>query len=549
MPRLRFTPAKAQAQAPTVSPGKQAQAAAAPNVMQWLQYEIGPAEALSRFGQTVGKSAELMFDAYIDDLDRKDREQRQEEADIIDALAGQIKRFAKEQRELSFKDISDRGISSEKFSKDFKAKINEQIKSLKNSSLVTAYLQDNPGRKNRLLRRLDIDLGNAALSDTFVTISAKQTTEQQQQLTVYEETLKTAKLDFAEQANEKGLVYKEDYTPDTSRTEIGESLDAISAEISNRYKQDLPEEYHQRLDNDLRSLFISSSGRLQTWAVHLTLSENGKTKSRIINLAKREARLQLAEKLNENRIQQRLVSANVDDANEANESIFLQIDSIANGILADKRFAGKLDDLDGQEIKTSLRELFQQGDYATRSEAVTRFLQGQEEVKTKQEKLKLRDERTRLGQAEIDFSDGTKGIIQEYNAGNIDLEEAESRIEAAAESARQKNQLEIAPDATELSAEDIQFNKELKQRTDTLRTSLQTRLSGVEGTREKQLSVETKAELDRMKDKRQIDSISRASTKYRERLIEFNQEMLNNRGNHSYTLEFIQEKQLEILAL
>ena len=547
MPRLRFRPAQAQAKAPTISPAKQAQGTAAPNVMQWLQYEIAPTEAIEKLGQVIGKGADMAFDAYIDDLGRQDRERRQEEADITDALAGQIKRFAQSERVKLYKDIKNRKISTEQFETNITQRLKDKRDALLKSDLVKAYLEDNPARKKPFMRRLTVQLEDAGHSDTTQTILEKLTTAEEQQKRIYEETLREARLEFAQKASDAGLLYKEEYTPETSRSEISEELDSIQADIINNYNNILPEEYHRELASDLRRLFINKSGGLEAWQVHKTLEERGKKESRKVVLAKRQARLALAEYANENELAQKLTSASPEEADEANEALLTQIGLIVTNVMEDPEFRSVLDDLHKDEITTDLNSIFQGEDYKTRAAAIDRLLQEADEQERKQEQLKLKDQRTRLGQADVDFGDSVRGIIEQYNAEEISLEEAESSIEAAAESARQKNQIEPTPNATELSDEDKQFNKELKVHADTLRSSLQTRLSSIEGTRKAQQTKFTKNELERMREKKEIDDISRAATKYRERLIDFNMEMQKNSGNKTYDLEYIQQEQLRIL--
>ena len=547
MPRLRFRPAQAQAKAPTITPAKQAQGAAAPNVMQWLQYEIGPEQAINKLGQVVGKGADMAFDAYIDDLGRQERERRQEEADIIDALAGQIKRFAQDERVELYKDISNQKITTEGFKTKIRTRIEEKRNSLIGSELVTAYLADNPSRKKSFLRRVEVSLDNAGYSDTTQTILQKLSKAEEQQKRTYEETLREAKLEFAQKASDSGLLYKEEYTPDTSRSEISEKLNSLQAETINKYNNELPKEYHARLENDLQGLFINSNGGLQTWSVHQTLEERGKKKSRKVVLAKRQARLALAEFANENRLAQKLSSATPEKADEANRTLLQEIGSIVGNVMKDPKFRGVLDDLHKEEITTDLNSIFKDQDYATKAESINRLLQEKDEVERKQEQLKLKDKRTRLGQAEVDFQNGTKSIIQRYNAKEITLEEAESQIKAVAESARQKNQIEPTPNATELSDEDNQFNRDLQLHADGLRASLGTRLSRAEGTRTAQRSEATKQELERMREKKERDDINNTAVLYRERLIDFNSEMQRNRGDKKYDLEFIHGRQMEIL--
>jgi len=547
MPRLRFRPAQAQAKAPTITPAKKAQGAAAPNVMQWLQYEIGPEQAINKLGQVVGKGADMAFDAYIDDLGRQERERRQEEADIIDALAGQIKRFAQDERVELYKDISNKKITTEDFKTKIRTRIEEKRNSLLSSELVTAYLADNPSRKKSFLRGAKVSLDNAGHSNTVETILQKLSKAEEQQKRTYEETLREAKLEFAQKASDSGLLYKEEYTPETSRSEISEELDSIQANIINNYNNILPKEYHQRLANDLQGLFINSNGGLQTWSVHQTLEERGKKKSRKVVLAKRQARLALAEFANENRLAQKLSSATPEKADEANRTLLQEIGSIVGNVMKDPKFRGVLDDLHEEEITTDLNSIFKDQDYATKAESINRLLQEKDEVERNQEQLKLKDKRTRLGQAEVDFQNGTKSIIQRYNAKEITLEEAESQIKAVAESARQKNQIEPTPNATELSDEDNQFNRDLQLHADGLRSSLETRLSSAEGTRTAQQSEATKQELKRMREKKERDDINNTAVLYRERLIDFNSEMQRNRGDKKYDLEFIQQEQLRIL--
>ena len=93
MPRLRFEQASQQLEVPNIAAPAQLRGGQVPNVMQFLQYDIGPAQAVSNLGKVAGKAADRLYDHYIYDLERGDRERRRDEGDVTNSLATSIKGY------------------------------------------------------------------------------------------------------------------------------------------------------------------------------------------------------------------------------------------------------------------------------------------------------------------------------------------------------------------------------------------------------------------------------------------------------------------------
>jgi len=545
MPRLRFQQASQQLEVPNIAAPAQLRGGQVPNVMQFLQYDIGPAQAVSNLGKVAGKAADRLYDHYIYDLERGDRERRRGERDTIDALASSIKQFAVDQRISRMDELRDSEITGEQFMKDVNQVTDREIGVLLNGDLVQAHFEEfgySEKEKKKFLSRTRTQLQNAARSDTTQTIVAKFTAEQQQEQSEYLNVLESAKLDFAQSAQAAGLTFRAEYDSDSDRGKLSDDIDELLTTIQTRAQNKLPERFHSQLENELRRQFITSNGSLQLWAINKQFSEEEKEKAKNINLARRTARNEFVKLARSERLGQRLAeTTDPEEAKTLAQSIQAKIQATVNS--AAEKF-NITESTDIEQISLDLQEISTQESFALQAETIQRYIRDEDEKERKAERLRdVTNDQIRQQAAEF-YTDQTASILERYNNREISLKEAQTELGLAASAAEVKFQ--ISGDFESLSDDQNVFNTQIRNTVQGLRSGLNQRLSATEGNRQNATSEETKRETQRMDEKRKADIIDEAAIAYRRKLVEFTLDMQND-PDANYTLENIRQTQLQFL--
>jgi len=545
MPRLRFQQASQQLEVPNIAAPAPLRGGQVPNVMQFLQYDIGPAQAVSNLGKVVGKAADRLYDHYIYDLERGDRERRRGERDTIDALASSIKQFAVDQRISRMDELRDSEITGEQFMRDVNQVTDREIGVLLKSDLVQAHFEEfnySEKDKKKFLSRTRTQLQNAARSDTTQTIVAKFTAEQTQEETEYRNVLEAAKLDFAQSAQAAGLTFRAEYDSDSDRGQLSDDIDELLTTIQTRAQNKLPDRFHSQLENELRRQFITSNGSLQLWSINKQFSEEEKEKAKNINLARRTARNEFVKLARSERLGQRLAeTTDPEEAKTLARSIQGKIQATVND--AAEKF-GITESTDIEQISLDLQEISTQESFALQAETIQRYIRDEDEKERKAERLRdVTNDQIRQQAAEF-YTDQTASILERYNNREISLKEAQTELGLAASATEVKFQ--ISGDFESLSDDQNVFNTQIRNTVQGLRSGLNQRLSGIEGNRQNAISEETKRETQRMDEKRKADIIDEAAIAYRRKLMDFARDMQND-PDAKYTLENIRQTQLQFL--
>jgi len=546
MPRLRFQQASQQLEVPNIAAPAQLRGGQVPNVMQFLQYDIGPAQAVSNLGKVAGKAADRLYDHYIYDLERGDRERRRDEGDVTNSLATSIKGFVSNLGRERTGEFRDRGIAAEDFEISVQKEIDDQIEVLLGNDLVAAHIESHnlsESQAKKFRNRLKNSLENASLAGEDRIIGRKFDIEDQQVENDYNQAIIGAKQDFAQAVQDKGLLFKSQYTAESSRQQLSQDINDELSSVIEAAKNNLPERFHTRLEQELRGQFINQNGQLQLWAVNKEFSEDQKNKVKDVNLARRQASIEFRDYMREQDLENKLKETN--DPEVINQ-LSQQIVSKAQEVVSKAATArGIKNERDIALIGQDLQAIAGEGDYNMKVQAINRFLREEDELERENERLQALTEDQRRAEAQRAYNEQVAPIIQNYNNRNITFKEAQDQLKAASESV-QSQFLRVAPIGQELSPEDKVFNGSITQSVDGIYSSINLSISREEGNRENSLSQTQKLDRKRLEETQKAAIIDDAAIEYRRRLINFNEDMVR-KPSSAHTSEFIQQEQNRLL--
>ena len=546
MPRLQFQQASQQLEVPNIAAPAQLRGGQVPNVMQFLQYDIGPAQAVSNLGKVAGKAADRLYDHYIYDLERGDRERRRDEGDVTNSLATSIKGYVSNLGRERTGEFRDRGIAAEDFEISVQKEIDDQIEVLLGNDLVTAHIESHnlsESQAKKFRNRLKNSLENASLAGEDRIIGRKFDIEDEQVENDYKRVIIGARQDFAQAVQDKGLLFKSQYTAESSRQQLSEDIDAELANIITAAKNDLPERFHTRLEQELRGQFINQNGQLQLWSVNQQFSEDQKNKVKDVNLARRQASIEFRDYMREQDLENRLKETNDP---EVIKQLSQQIVSKAQEVVSKAAQArGIENERDIALIGQDLQAIAGEGDYSMKLQAINRFLREEDELERENDRLQALTEDQRRAEAQRAYNEQVAPIIQNYNNRSITFKEAQDQLKAASESV-QSQFLRVAPIGQELSPEDKVFNGSITQSVDGIYSSINLSISREEGSRENSLSQTQKLDRKRQEETQKAAIIDDAAIEYRRRLINFNEDMVR-KPSSAHTSEFIQQEQNRLL--